>query len=75
MQILKRTSDVSDMIDGDIKLDEESAAELVRLYEENPQYLNLEYNGTDHSPIVSVIFCDVALYTYDLSLFKVPPVA
>lgn len=75
MQILKRTSDVSDMIDGDIKLDEESAAELVRLYEENPQYLNLEYNGTDHSPIVSVIFYDVALYTYDLSLFKVPPVA
>nr|XP_022292802.1 zinc metalloproteinase nas-36-like [Crassostrea virginica] len=52
-KILKRTSDVSDMIDGDIKLDEESAAELVRLYEENPQYLNLEYNGTDHSPITT----------------------
>ena len=67
--MLKRTLEDTDMIDGDIKLDEESAAELVRFYEENPQYLNIEYNGTDHSLIVSVIFYDVALYTKELYPF------
>ncbi|XP_022291140.2 zinc metalloproteinase nas-27-like [Crassostrea virginica] len=45
-EMLKRTLEDTDMIDGDIKLDEESAAELVRFYEENPQYLSLNLNGT-----------------------------
>lgn len=44
--MLKRTLEDTDLIDGDIKLDEESAAELVRFYEENPQYLSLNLNGT-----------------------------
>jgi hypothetical protein len=37
------------MIDGDIKLDEESAAELVDFYKRNPQYLSLDSNATSTS--------------------------
>ncbi|XP_048769783.2 zinc metalloproteinase nas-36-like [Ostrea edulis] len=45
----KRSFEDEDMIEGDIKLDKESAAELVEFYKRNPQYLNLDSNVTDRS--------------------------
>ncbi|XP_048770531.1 myelin transcription factor 1-like protein [Ostrea edulis] len=45
----KRSFEDKDMIDGDIKLDEESAAELVDFYKRNPQYLSLDSNVTSAS--------------------------
>ncbi|XP_061169370.1 zinc metalloproteinase dpy-31-like [Saccostrea echinata] len=45
----KRSMEDMDMIDGDVKLDKESAAELVEFYKRNPQYLRLNNNGSESS--------------------------
>ncbi|XP_062574155.1 uncharacterized protein LOC134235993 [Saccostrea cucullata] len=43
----KRSFGETDMIDGDIKLDKDSAADLVQFYKRNPGYLRLDSNETD----------------------------
>ncbi|XP_062613170.1 zinc metalloproteinase dpy-31-like [Saccostrea cucullata] len=45
----KRSMEDIDMIDGDVKLDKESAAELVDFYKRNPQFLRLNNNGSEVS--------------------------
>ncbi|XP_062592889.1 zinc metalloproteinase dpy-31-like [Saccostrea cucullata] len=44
---IKRSFKGTDMIDGDIKLDKDSAANLVAFYKRNPQYLRLDNTKAD----------------------------
>ncbi|XP_062613169.1 zinc metalloproteinase dpy-31-like [Saccostrea cucullata] len=50
MKTSKRSMEDMDMLDGDVKLDKESAAELVEFYKRNPQFLRLNNNGSEPAP-------------------------
>jgi adenylate kinase family enzyme len=49
LKAAKRSFEHEEIIEGDIKLDKESAAELVEFYKRNPQYLSLDPNNTEAS--------------------------